>query len=482
MSPSATYPTSPKHLALPKLPLAGRHGVALLIALATGPAIWFGLAEASTQVRICLIVFLLAILGWTVLRLPATPVALAAGLALVAFGVAPDNVLYASLGNELVWLLVAAFSIAAVLRGSGVAERFALAAVARAGSVGQLFYVTASVIAATAFVIPSTSGRAALLLPVYLALADSIRDRRVNRALALLFPTVILLSACASMMGAGAHLIAVDFMLRFGAVDIDFLQWVILGAPFALLSALLATAIILHLFLSPRERTRRLKLPAPDRTPLTRAQRYILAVAGITVALWATQAWHGLGLAIVALAGALAATCSNLSGVTMKQAMKETDWNLLVFLAATLMLGEALVDTGAASYVAEKALAAASGLMVFTPTTIVLFAAVAAVLAHLVVTSRTARVMVLVPSIAVPLSALGVDPAALIFLVTVGSGFCQTLAVSAKPVTLYSALDCATYDERDLMRLSIFLMPFVVGLLALFSLFVWPLFGLSLAP
>lgn len=482
MSLSAAPASRPKSLHLPDGVPALRHGTALLLASAAAPGIWFGLGDAAPEIRVSLIVFLLAILGWTLLRLPATPVALAAGLALVVFGAVPHTALYASLGHELVWLLVAAFIISAVLRRTGVAERFALAAVARAGTVKQLFYATAAVIAATAFVVPSTSGRAALLLPVYLALAGAIRDRRVERALALLFPTVILLSACASMMGAGAHLIAVDFMARFGATPIGFLHWVVLGAPFALLSALLATAVILHLFLSPGERAQRLALPALERAPLDRAQRYILAVTGVTVALWATQSWHGLGLAIVALAGALAATWSALSGVTMKEAIKATEWNLLLFLAATLMLGEALVDTGAASLVAEQVLAATSGLMTFTPLTIVLFAAVSSMLAHLVVTSRTARVMVLVPAIAVPLSALGVDPAALIFLVTVGSGFCQTLAVSAKPVALYGTLEQPTYDERDLMRLSFWLMPFMAGLLVIFSLFVWPLLGLSLAP
>ena len=89
--------------------------------------------------------------------------------------------------------------------------------------------------------------------------------------------------------------------------------------------------------------------------------------------------------------------------------------------------------------------------------------------------------MVLVPSLAVPLSAFGVNPAALIFLVTIASGFCQTLAVSAKPVALYRALEQPTYDDRDLLRLSLWFMPFIAALLMLFSLWIWPLSGLALS-
>lgn len=475
-------PISPAPSALHQTwrPIA-RYATAAVLAAVAGALIWFGMADASVTIRSSLIVFLLAILGWTVLRLPATPVALGAGLVLVLIGAAPDTAFHAALGHDLMWLLVAAFIIAAALRRTGLAERLSLAGMARARTITQLFYAAAAIITATAFVVPSTSGRAALLLPVYLALAGTIADRRLTRALALLFPTVILLSACASLIGAGAHLIAVDFMAKLGMEPISFARWMLLGAPFAVASSWLATWLILRLFLTAEERGRKLALLETERGPLTPKQMYVAAVASVTVALWLAQPWHGLGLSTVALIGALAATVSPMSGVTLKDAIKDTEWNLLIFLAATLMLGQTLIDTGAARYVADLVLTAATGSVSFTPTTVAAFAAGVSLLAHLVITSRTARVMVLVPSIAVPLSALGVNPAALIFLVTVGSGFCQTLAVSAKPVALYRALEQPTYDDRDLLRLSFWLLPLMAALLMLFALWIWPMSGLALS-
>lgn len=462
--------------------LTFRHAVAALIAVSLSASVWFGLGDQPEDVRLSLIVFGLAILGWTVLRLPETPVALAAALALVATGVGSETVLFDALGHELIWLLIAAFTIAAVLRQTGAAERLVLPALARVGTVNQLFYAIALVIGATAFVIPSTSGRAALLLPIYLTIAGAIDDARINRALALLFPSVILLTACASIIGAGAHLIAVDFMAYTGSTPPGFLFWIVLGAPFALVSALLVTALILRLFLDPQDRRQPLAMPARNRAPLNGPQRYTIGVMAAMIALWTTQFWHGLDLAVVGLVGALAVTFAPLSGVTMKQAVKGIEWNLIIFLAATFALGHALVDTGTATFIAENAIRTMSGWIGSGPAPVIVFAAGASMLAHLVVTSRTARVIVLVPAVALPLSALGVNTAALIFLVTIGSGFCQTLTVSAKPVALFGALDRPTYDQRDLMRLSLWLMPFMAGLLIFFSLFVWPVFGLSLAP
>ena len=56
----------------------------------------------------------------------------------------------------------------------------------------------------------------------------------------------------------------------------------------------------------------------------------------------------------------------------------------------------------------------------------------------------------------------------------------QSLPVSAKPVALYADLEHETYLPRDLIRLSLLLLPMMGGLLLAFSLWIWPLLGLSL--
>ncbi|KSV91411.1 hypothetical protein [Sinorhizobium sp. GL28] len=109
----------------------------------------------------------------------------------------------------------------------------------------RLFWVVTLTIFATAFVIPSTSARAAIFMPVFLALASTIGRPGVTRALALLFPSVILLSAAASLTGAGAHLVAADFIRRSGGEAPGVLGWALLAAPFALLTSLIACGLIL---------------------------------------------------------------------------------------------------------------------------------------------------------------------------------------------------------------------------------------------
>jgi solute carrier family 13 (sodium-dependent dicarboxylate transporter), member 2/3/5 len=453
--------------------------LAAVLALAVVLLLTCAVPHWPTKERLAIGTFALAVIAWTVLRLDDTPVALVAGLALIGLGVTDAERFHASLGHSLIWLMIGAFVLAAVLQHSGVAERWALRAVSGAGTVQSLTMRLTWMICATAFVVPSTSGRAALMLPLFLVLARAIGDARIVRALALLFPSVILLSAGASLLGAGAHLVAVDFMQRLGHPAPSFLGWLWLAAPFAIGSSFVATHVILRLFLLPGERTRALALPAPERSALTPQQKAVAAIALLAVLAWASTAWHGIDATSIALVAALAATCKKLTGIDLKTALKKVEWNLILFLAATLVLGEALLHSGAGERMADMLLDAVPFGHIGSAGVVAL-ACLLALLSHLVIVSRTARALVLLPTVALPLAATGLNPALVIMLVVLGSGFCQTLAVSAKPVALFAKVDAPTFGDGDLLRLSAALLLPLLVLLMFFALVVWPLQGLLL--
>ncbi|WP_081161605.1 SLC13 family permease [Ensifer aridi] len=444
-------------------------------------AILSGMDGLSLEGRLSLSVFVGALIAWVVLRLPDMPVALAGALALVVFGAVDENALFATLGSEIVWLLIAAFIIAAVLRSNGTAERLAGIALSRCGTVSRVFWGATLVIASSAFVIPSTSARAAILMPLFVGLSGAIDRPSVTRGLALLFPSVILLSACASLTGAGAHLIAADLMKRLGGIDIGFAQWALLGAPFGLITSLLACGLIQLLFLSAEDcRAAVGALPVSPRAD-GGSEIAVLTIVGAAVLLWVTSGLHRQNIAIIALVAALLAASRPVSGISLKEALKGVEWNLILFLAATLLIGEALLTSGAARYLVDQTLSAINGTLSPAPWMVVVIAALVSSLAHVVITSRTARASVLLPAVALPLAGFGADPSALIFVTTVGSGFCQTLMVSAKPVVLFGSGEVQTFTQADLLRLAAFLLPLFVALLVAFSLFVWPLVGLPLA-
>ncbi|WP_395446453.1 SLC13 family permease (plasmid) [Aminobacter sp. UC22_36] len=449
----------------------------LLVAFATF-AIFASIDGLSTDMRIALSVFAATLIAWTVMDLPETPVALAGALALVLAGAVGEQALFSALGSEIVVLMLAAFVIGAVLKQTGLAERFAFRMLAPFQTVQGIFWATTGAIFLSAFLVPSTSARAAILMPIFLSLSAAIGRPAVTRALALLFPSAILLSAAASLTGAGAHLVAADAVRRVSGQSVDFATWAMLSAPFALLSSLIACGLILYMFLNGEDR--QAQAAHGPGAAFSHRDKTILAVVGATVALWATGGLHGIGLPIVALVGALVVASESISGITFKAALKGVEWNLLLFLAATLVIGEALLETGAAKLVVDRVMAAFQGSVAPAPWILIAFAAIVSALAHIVITSRTARATVLIPALALPLAGLGVNPAAMILVVTLGSGFCQTLMVSAKPVTLFGGMEPPAFSAVDLLWLSALLFVPFVALLGAFAIFAWPLVGIPL--
>lgn len=481
-APDGRRPGAPEKAAWRTAASLGRIAVPAGLAAALCAGLWLGTADLSAEGRIALGTFGTAVIFWIGTKLDKTFIALAVLVIGTALGQGTSEAaILSSFGDGMIVLLLAAFVLAAAITASGLAARCGGLLLRRARSLRQVVYGMTAGMIALALVMPATSGRAALLLPVFLAVAAQIPNPRTIKALALLIPTVVLLSSAGSLIGAGGNVLAADTILHLEGKRIGYLRWMMLGLPFALLSCFGAAWVILRLFLNAEERRQGLDLAAaPDDLPrgrLSPREWFVLAVAFALVLLWCSESLHGLDNATVALLGALAVTAPRIGALTFKQAVKGVDWNLLVFMAACLQLGDALVHSGGAAWVIEGLFDSASGGRDSLPAFMILVVGLG-LLSHLVVTSRTARVSILVPMVLPLAAALGHDAAAFGFILAVATGYCLTLPVSAKPLAMMSEIDAPTFDARDLLKLSAILLPFHAFLLLVFGLWIWPSLGL----
>ncbi|WP_172638741.1 SLC13 family permease [Streptomyces tailanensis] len=437
------------------------------------------------EARLTLAVFALATAAWIGTPVDDTYIALGAGLALTATGVISSDTLFGTLGDSTVWLLICAFVLAAAVTRTGLAGRAAAFLVSGARSVRQLVHLTTAALVVTAFAVPATSGRAALALPVFLALAKVLADRkRLVVMLALLFPTVILLSAVATLIGAGAHLITVSVLWEATGDRIGFTEWLLLGLPLAIVSSHLAAEAVLLTTTRRADRRGPVRITVEDiqhhseqpvTGPWTPAESRCALLLATVVVLWCAEPLHRVPPAVVALIGAIVASSPALGTVRLKEALKTVPWSMLLFMAATMAMGVALSDSGAAKWLVAGLPSAVTPLVFLTAVVVISTAA------HLVLQSRSARSSVLVPLVVAAAVGAGVNPVAAALASTAAAGFCHTLPASAKPVALFADLPgTPTYTPRDLLRLSAVLAPLTAALVVLFAVAVWPLLGVPL--
>lgn len=468
--PASTFLSSAHHGAL--------HCAA--ISAITGTTLWLG-RSLPFDARLTLIVFGTAIWLWAMSRVPDTFVALAAASGLTAIGILTPEELFGPLSSDSLWLLIGAFVLSHALAQAGLAPLVAQWLLRDVTRPRLLVHLLTLSLVCTAFLIPATSGRATLALPVYVAIATALgqHHRWLTTLCSLLIPSVILFSAIASFLGAGAHLITQGILTTSGYEELGFATWLKLGLPLALVSSHLAAEVLLGMFSTPEQRHEKL-VSVQEEVPLgaSTSMRPVWIIC-IAVLVWSTESVHHLNPALVAILAALAVTLPGWGVASLNESVKKVPWHLLLFMAATIAMADALMSTGAAEAVASAAFSVLPTESTAASYWFVILVIILSSAAHLVIQSRSARSAVLIPLVIALAPTVSVNPIAAAFISTAAAGLCHSLPASAKPLAIFADAEFS-FSRRQLAKAAVVVSIVHCLVIAAFSFTVWPLLGLPL--
>lgn len=432
------------------------------------------------QARVALFGFALATILWSTTKINAAYVALATVLLVILAGGSPQEQLFDALASDVIWLMIGAFVLGGAMRATGLAERLTSLVVSRAKSIGGMLWMMTTVLIPLSFFIPSTSGRAAVMMPVFRSIDDAVEDKKITRALALLVPTIILVSTITTLIGAGSHLIANDLLAQIADERISFAKWALWGAPFGIAASYISCFVIMRLFLDRDRLGQRLDVARRENGSLSAKERNTLVVLLLMVALWLTEGVHGLEIATVTMVGALVLTLPGLGVMKWKDGLKAVSWNLIIFVGAALALGRALIDSGAAEWIIDRLFVVSGVRGTESVLLSLLIIAFISLTSHIYMTSHAARAVALVPPMLYLASTLDLNPVAVLFISTLGMDYCLTFPVSSKALLMFQEAEGETYQPADLLRLSSVLLLIHLVLIVLFYYGYWQWTGLAL--
>lgn len=429
--------------------------------------------------RLVLFAFLFAVILWSTTSISADYIALLTVMILVLTGGASQEALFNALASDVVWLMIGAYVLGGAVQKAGLASRLTQFVVSRVSTVRELLWSLTIVLIPLAFLIPSTSGRAAVTAPIFHSITAATNDRRVIRAIALLMPTIILVSTIVALVGAGSHLVANDLLYQITGQRISFAQWTVYGLPFGIAASVVSCWVIMHLFLDQGRRQQKLKFPQIKSKPFSRSEWLTLAVVAVMMGFWLTERWHGFEIATVTMVGVLVLTLPGVGVLKWKDGIKVVSWNLVIFVGAAFVLGQSLIDSGAAQWLIDGLLAVSGIDSTDSLPVIMVVLTCISLTSHLYMTSHTARAAALIPVFLYLANSIQLNPVAVVFFGTVGMDYCLTFPVSSKALLIFQDFDGATYKPTDLLRLSAVLMPVHLGLMVLFYFTYWQWVGLS---
>ena len=327
---------------LPGVVVALLSGVALLFLL-NPPAAWSP-NEARTA---ALVIFVIAL--WATNLLPEYITALLFFLLAMLFMLAPAEVLFSGFRTTAFWLILSGLIIGVAISTTGLGVRIAGWTARRLrGGYGTVIASLTGLGVGFGFLMPSAMGRVILLVPIAVAIAEHFgfgRGSNGRRGIVLamvlgsFIPTFAVLTAnVPNLVLAGMSESNYGIVFLYG--EYLLLHFPVLGFVKAVVIALL----IIRLFpdtLKPSVST------ALNTDNLRSRQQYILgALLLVLVALWVSDAVHGISPAWIALGGAIFLMLPGVAIVSQKQFNEKVNYASLLFVAAILGLGSVVAHSG----------------------------------------------------------------------------------------------------------------------------------------
>jgi anion transporter len=438
--------------------------------------------------KAALAVFLGAFVLWITEPFPVYVTAFISIIALVLTKAWDQASVLGVFGYDVIWLMVCAFILNSAMENTSLGKRMALALITKFGRTSKSVLLTMIVINfLLAFLIPSTTARAAMMLPIAVMLAEAYNatpgESNFGKLLMLFNMQSNEISTSGILTATAANIMAVGFIEKAIGQKIFYSTWILAAMPVAILGLIASFFIGMKLF--PPEIKKidgdfmnKFKDQYKSLGPMQANEKRALGIFLLIVLLWATDQWHQawfhmtLDPTIVAILGATLMLLPKI-GVITKWSEVKIPWDLMLFSCGAYAVGMSMDKSGAAAYLIKQVLSqinlTSTGF--FGIYAIVMFIAL---FSHIIFTSKIVRITILGPtSIAFAQQiapVFGLDPARTVIALALPVAFticwCITLPPQSKPNLIYYSTKFYTVREQFTLGILVDIAAYIFFLVA----------------
>ena len=335
-------------------------GVGVLIAIIPRPE------GVTLEAWTLLAIFIATIVGSIVQPLTGSAMVLLGVVATAAFGAIKIEKALSGYADKYVWLVLAAFFISRAMIKTGLGHRIALLFVRLIGrkSLGLGYSLVFTDFILASFV-PSTGARSGgIILPIARSISETYDSRPEDGTAAklgtflmtLLYQCEVIL--CATFLtGQASNLIIRNFAASQANIDLNYSVWFISAIVPSIVSLIVIPTFIYRVFPPEVKETpnavdfARRELAVMG--ALKRAEKILLVVFVIVVALWISAPFHGVDATVIALAGIALLLVTDV--LSWRDITDETNaWEVFIWYGGLVMMATALGETNLTKLFAES--------------------------------------------------------------------------------------------------------------------------------
>lgn len=325
---------------------------------------------------------------------------------LIFFKVLPLKTAFGYLGSDTNFLVLSGIIMSIAMAKTGIARRIALSILYLTGKKASTVLAGLMIVNfIIAFMMPSGTARATLLLPITLAIITTLQVRNekdsanVGKQFALTIPATDHLATSAILTATGSNIIALDLIKEATGQQLYYTDFLIHSLVPNIILAVIWWFMIRKLFPLQGEVSfdrEEFKNDLLKMGKLSRVETKTFLVFVSMVVLWFAGKLTGLSPALVALAGAAVLFVPGMKILTWKEDTKGINWGLLIFNTAAIASGAALGKSGATEWMINSLFSGVD--LASTNPYVVLFAVLVFGMLFIAFTSsKTGRITAMVP-------------------------------------------------------------------------------------
>ena len=253
--------------------------------------------------------------------------------------------------SPVIWLMLGGFFLAEGLSRTGLDRHLFRLAIKPAGTRPAKVLLAVMLTSGVASMFISNTSTTVLMIGAVLPLVRQLGRREpFAKALMVAIPMAASVGGMGTIIGSPPNAIAAGVASGFGK-EIDFVEWMMIGAPTAIIMILIGWGLLLKLFPANTAEVR-LELDSMEEPELPGLRDRILVggIAAITVGMWLTTPLHGIHVAAISLIPSVGLTMTQVMGAAHVRGLP---WDTLMLVAGGLSLGAAVTDTGLAQRLAS---------------------------------------------------------------------------------------------------------------------------------
>jgi len=305
------------------------------------------------------ILYLTEALPLVVTSIAIVPLAVLMGVVKVGPGLAP-------FAASSVFLMFGAFVLAAAMIKTKLAERITYLILSIVGS--STLQITIGIVLANtilSFLIPSSTARTAILLPVCISIIALFKPEGRTKFGANLLLTLAFTNATISagiLTATVPNPVTVEYIQKAGGPVISYIEWLKIGFPPAVFMTILTWAFIQFVYKPEHKEIPggaayvKSKLEAMGN--MSYDEKYTLAIFIGVVVLWATGTITKMDTTTACLVAIIPLFLPKIGVMSWKDASPHVSYDVLLITGGGLCLGSLLMSSGAAKWMAATAFAA----------------------------------------------------------------------------------------------------------------------------